>query len=238
MMAHSTPIPFCKMTFGTNQLPLDLGYQPALTRDDFLVAPCNQIAVHWIDRYPSWPSHALILIGPASCGKTHLARVWAEQAGALLVTPDQFSEKLLTTGAPQHLVIDRADFLIGDRASEEVLFHLFNQTRATGYNLLLTMRAAPFALHFTVPDLASRLRAALTIGIDEPDDDLLAAVLVKLFRDRQLHVTDEIIRYLVPRMERSFAGAERIVDRADRLALSTQRPLTVPLMRTLLSDAD
>jgi DnaA regulatory inactivator Hda len=226
------------MSLGTAQLPLDLGYQPSLTRDDFLVAPCNQIAVHWIDRYPSWPSHALVLIGPAAAGKTHLARIWAHQSGADIITPGQLSEKLLTNGSSAHLVIDQADLLIGDRAAEEILFHLFNQTRANGCNLLLTMRAAPFVLNFTVPDLASRLRAALTIGIDEPDDELLAAILVKLFRDRQLVVSDEIIRYLVPRMERSFAGAQNIVAQADHLALAEGRPLTIPLMRGLLQSRD
>lgn len=222
------------MSIHMSQLPLDLGYQPALTRDDFLVAPCNQIAVHWIDRWPAWPSHALVLIGQAAAGKTHLARVWMQQADARFLTPDQVDEGLLRSMQIENWVIDQADLLIGDRAAEEVLFHLYNRTKAEGGNLLLTMRAAPFALNFTVPDLASRLRAALTIGIDEPDDELLAAVLVKLFHDRQLRVGDEVIRYVVPRMERSFAAAQDLVDRADQAALSDRRPITVQLMRQLL----
>lgn len=226
------------MTLHSSQLPLDLGYQPSLTRDDFLVAPCNQIAVHWIDRWPGWPSHSLVLIGPAAAGKTHLARIWAHQSGARIITPSQLSEDLLCGELNDHLVIDQADLLIGDRAAEEILFHLYNRTRAEGLNLLLTMRAAPFALHFTVPDLASRLRASLTIGIDEPDDELLSAILVKLFHDRQLNVGDEVVRYLVPRMERSFAAAQSIVDRADRAALANKRPITVQLMRGLLESPE
>lgn len=224
------------MTIHSSQLPLDLGYQPALTRDDFLVSPCNQIAVHWIDRWPSWPSNALVLIGPASAGKTHLARIWTHQSGATLITPDQLNEDLLRTDAPEHMVIDQADLLIGDRAAEEILFHLYNRTRAEGRNLLLTMRAAPFALNFTVPDLASRLRASLTIGIDEPDDELLSSILVKSFHDRQLNISDDVVRYLVPRMERSFAAAQDIVERADRAALANKRAVTVQLMRGLLQN--
>lgn len=224
------------MSFGSPQLPLDLGYQPALTRDDFMVAPCNQIAVHWVDRWPGWPSHALILIGPAEAGKTHLARIWAQNSGAEIITPDRLSEDLLKRAVTGHLVIDQADLLIGDRGSEEILFHLYNRTKAMGDHLLLTMRAAPFALNFTVPDLASRLRSALTIGIDEPDDELLSAVLVKLFHDRQIQVNDDVIRYLVPRMERSFASAGDIVARADAAALAQKRPVTVQLMRKLLQN--
>lgn len=224
------------MTFNSSQLPLDLGYQPALTRDDFMVSPCNQIAVHWVDRWPGWPSHALVLIGPSAAGKTHLARIWSHASGAEIITPDKLNENLITGRATGHLVIDQADLLIGDRAAEEILFHLYNQTRSNGDHLLLTMRAAPFALNFTVPDLASRLRSALTIGIDEPDDELLSAVLVKLFHDRQIQVNDDVIRYLVPRMERSFLAANDIVARADLAALSQKRPVTVQLMRGLLQN--
>lgn len=224
------------MTSSAPQLPLDLGYQPSLTRDDFLVSPCNQIAVHWIDRWPQWPTHALVLIGPAAAGKTHLGRIWSGFSGAEVIAPSAVDETLLQGGAPEHMVIDQADLLVGDRAAEEVLFHLYNQTKAQGRSLLLTMRAAPFALNFTVPDLASRLRSALTIGIEEPDDELLSAILVKLFRDRQLHVTDDVIRYLVPRMERSFAAAQDLVDRADRTALADKRGITVPFVRKLLEN--
>lgn len=222
------------MTFGSSQLPLDLGYQPALTRDDFLVAPCNQIAVHWVDRWPGWPVHALILIGPAAAGKTHLARIWAERSGATVLTPGDLTDDLLKQPTSGHLVIDQADLAIGDRATEEVLFHLYNRARANGDQMLLTMRAAPFALNFTIPDLASRLRAALTIGIDEPDDELLSAVLVKLFRDRQVDVSDDVVRYLVPRIERSFAAANDLVARADTAALAEKRAVTIQLVRGLL----
>lgn len=222
------------MTLHSPQLPLDLGYKPSLTRDDFLVAPCNQIAVHWMDRWPGWPATALVLIGPAACGKTHLARIWAHQSGADIITPRRLTESLIDQARDQPLVIDQADLLIGDRQAEEILFHLYNQTRASGQNMLLTMRAAPFSLSFAVPDLASRLRASLTIGIDEPDDELLSAVLVKMFHDRQLQVTDDVIRYLVPRMERSFAAAQDMVDRADRAAMAEKRSVSVPLIRDLL----
>jgi chromosomal replication initiation ATPase DnaA len=222
------------MALSSSQLPLDLGYQPALTRDDFMVAPCNQIAVHWIDRWPGWPAHALVLIGPAASGKTHLARVWAAQSGAEIITPDGLSERVIHDRPNGHVVIDQADLLIGDRGAEEILFHLYNSTKAAGDNMMLTMRAAPFALSFTVPDLASRLRASLTIGIDEPDDELLSAVLVKLFNDRQMRLSDDVVRYIVPRMERSFAAANDLVSRADALALAQKSGVTIPLVRGLL----
>ncbi len=67
------------------QLPLDLGFRPALGRADFLVAPCNEEAVAWLDRWPQWPGPALALAGPARSGKSHLAEVWRVRSGAVLI---------------------------------------------------------------------------------------------------------------------------------------------------------
>ena len=97
------------------------------------------------------------------------------------------------------------------------------------------MRMSPTHADFVVPDLASRFRAAPCVSIHSPDDRLLASVLEKLFRDRQLRVGGDVIAYLLPRMERSFAAARHIVAQADRTALSEKRGISVPLMRKVLA---
>ena len=64
------------------QLAFDLPARPAMGREDFLVASCNRDAVGWIDRWPEWPYPCMVLYGPPGSGKTHLARVWQQRAGA------------------------------------------------------------------------------------------------------------------------------------------------------------
>ncbi len=219
------------------QIPLDLGYRTALGREDFLVAPCNRDAVGWIDRWPDWPAPVLVLHGLPASGKTHLAAVWSEHTGALWVDASELAAQdaeALSSGA-DHLVIDHLDPWIGDLAAETTLFHLYNMMKERGTSLMLTMRAAPGQVSFALPDLSSRLRAAPAVAIDPPDDMLLAAVFVKLFNDRQLQVGADVIAYVLPRMERSFAAVRDIVDRADRLALEEKRSISVPLMRQVLS---
>lgn len=219
------------------QIPLDLGHRTALGREDFLVAPCNQDAVGWVDRWPGWPAPALVLYGPAASGKTHLAAVWKNQAesawveAAVLAAQD--ANELAARAA--HLVIDQLDPWIGDRAAETTLFHLYNLMKERGSSLLITMRSAPGQIEFTIPDLSSRLRAAPAVSIQPPDETLLAALLVKLFADRQLNVGADVVAYILPRMERSFAAARDIVAQADHLALAEKKPVTIPLIRQILS---
>lgn len=218
------------------QIPLQLPYSEALTGEDFLVAPCNQDAVGWINRWPEWPAPALVVYGPAASGKSHLAHIWSEKSSSTLMTAKNVLAMDLQqfAGHPSHLLIDRADFMIGEREVEEQLFHLYNLCRENNKSMLLTMVTPPQGLSFVIADLASRLRAAPAVEIKPPDESLLASILVKMFHDRQLDVGADVIAYVVLRMERSFAAARALVDQADRLALAEKKPVTIALLRRIL----
>ncbi len=228
------------ITQSSLQIPFDLRPRTALGREDFLVAPCNRDAVGWIDRWPDWPAPVLVLHGPAASGKTHMAAVWKDMADAVWV-----DAKLLATqdanqisGTGKNIVIDHLDPWVGDVDSETTLFHLYNQMKDRGGSVLVTMRAAPGQIDFVIPDLSSRMRAAPAVAIQPPDDTLLASLLVKLFSDRQINVAADVIAYMLPRMERSFAAAHHLVERTDHRALSEKKPVTIPLIRHVFSMQD
>ena len=222
--------------YSPQQIPLDLPCRTAYGRDDFLIGPENAQASGWIDRWPDWPGPALFITGPAASGKSHLAAVWTEKSGADLIKPDRLvseTAERLASLSPC-LVIDGIDLWLGTREAEETLFHLYNIFKEEGRSFLLTSRMAPSHLDFVVPDLASRLRAAPVAQIQPPEDTLLASVLIKLFSDRQLNVSNDVIRYILPRMERSFAAARDLVSRTDILALSNKQKISIPLIRKVL----
>jgi chromosomal replication initiation ATPase DnaA len=82
------------------------------------------------------------------------------------------------------------------------------------------------------------LRAGQAARLAAPDDELLSRVLLKLFSDRQLYVSVGLVRYLVRRMERSFASAAALVRRLDEAALATGRPVSRQLAAPFLVQAD
>jgi chromosomal replication initiation ATPase DnaA len=220
------------------QITFDLGHRTAFAREDFLVAPCNQDAVNWVDLWPKWPAPALVLHGPAASGKTHLAAVWAEQCSAKFIN----TADLINKGADEiaasatHIVLDHIEPWFGDREAETTLFHLYNIFKEEQRSMLLTTRMAPSHAQFSIADIASRLRAAPCVTIQAPDDSLLSAILVKLFADRQLQVGHDLISYIVPRMERSYAAAFALVEKADQLSLREKRSISLPLMRQIFID--
>ena len=218
------------------QLPLDLANLPALGREDFLVAASNQAAVQWLERWPNWPQAALALYGPPGAGKTHLAHVFAARVRSTGAAP--------TLIEPASLQIDTVPALIGaahavivddaDRASEQALLHLYNLLVEGRGHLLIVAQEPPSRWSIALPDLRSRLLAAPAVPLSPPDDALLGAVLIKLFADRQVTVAADVIAYLVPRIERSFAAAQVTAAALDAAALAEKRPITVPLARSIL----
>jgi chromosomal replication initiation ATPase DnaA len=224
------------MSTSPRQLALSLDHAESFAREDFLTGPSNAAAFNLIERWPDWPDRALLLVGPEGAGKSHLAAVWAQKAGARLVAARALENVslpgMLATGA---LVVED---LAAGRYDERALFHLLNLVREEAASLLITARLSPAAAAIELNDLASRVRSLPVVHLAAPDDALLRAVIVKLFADRQLAVEESLVAYLVARIERSFAAARMAVERLDREALRLKRPVTRALAGELFREPE
>jgi chromosomal replication initiation ATPase DnaA len=221
------------ITSGPRQLALALSFDESFAREDFLVGPANATAFDLVDRWPDWPSRAMVLAGPEGSGKSHLASIWAQTSGARFVAARALGSatvpRELATGA---LVLEDAR---AGEFDERAVFHLLNLVREDEAHLLITTSSAPTGWVIGLADLASRLRALPVVTLEQPDDALLRSVLVKLFGDRRVTVDDSVISYMTSRMERSLAAARRLVDMLDREALRQKRPLTRALAAELMA---
>jgi chromosomal replication initiation ATPase DnaA len=212
------------------QLSLALGHRESFDRADFLCGHCNETALALVENWTGWPARALALTGPQGSGKSHLAAVWADMAGARVIA----GHALDAASVPQALATGALAMEDADRHAldEAALFHLLNLAREQAAYVLITARRPPATWPTRLPDLASRLRALPVATLEAPDDALLAAVLVKLFADRQLTVDERLIDFLVHRIERSFAAAQAAVAELDSEAMRLKRPVN----RTLAAE--
>ncbi len=203
------------------QLALALDHAESFAREDFLAGPSNAAALRLIESWPDWPARVIALVGPPGAGKSHLAAIWALQAGARFIAGRALDAALLpaalATGA---LVVE--DLSAGS-FDERAMFHLINMAREEAAFVLVTARSAPASWPVAMADLASRLRAIPVVTLSAPDDALLRAVIVKLFADRQLAVEESLVGYLLTHIERSFPAARAAVEALDREALSRGR---------------
>lgn len=215
----------------SRQLVLALDHAESYARDDFLAGPSNAAALSLIERWPDWPDRMIALVGPEGSGKTHLATIWADVAGARVMSArlltDEDVPAALATGT---LVLED---LKSNALDERALFHLLNLVREESAYLLITARVPPGGFDVTIRDLASRLRSIPVVSLAAPDDALLRALIVKLAADRQFSVDATLANFLANRIERSFAAARAAVSRLDEEAMRQHRPVTRSLAAEL-----
>ncbi len=216
-----------------NQYVFEYDHQPAFDEAEFLVADSNAEARAWIDRWPDWDGRGLAIWGPRGSGKSHLADIWRRRSGARQVNAAEIDPDFFASWQCSNLVLQEP----AGGFSESGLLHVVNLVKEEGGYLLITDTAPPARWRVSLPDLRSRLAALPAVAIGRPEDDLIAAVLSKQFRDRQITVGDGVISYLVVRMERSFDAIGVIVETLDRLSLVEKRPITVPRARRALETA-
>ena len=217
------------------QLAFALPHAESLTRDNFLEGPANASGLALVDSWPEWPNRVMLMVGPEGSGKSHLAAIWADEAGARSTMARALTAATvpgaLATGALVVEDLKTPDF------DERALFHLLNLAREDGAFVLITARAPPSAFQVELRDLRSRLRAVPSVSLHPPDDQLFRALIVKLCADRQLTVDEAVVSYLATRIERSYAAARQAVEFLDFEALRLGRPVTRALAAELLRQA-
>jgi chromosomal replication initiation ATPase DnaA len=215
------------------QLAFALPHAESLTRDNFLQGPANEAGLSLIESWPDWPNRIMLLVGPEGSGKSHLAAIWAEQAGARSTSALTAATVpgALATGALVVEDLKPSDF------DERAMFHLLNLAREDGAFVLITARVLPSAFEVELRDLRSRLRALPAASLLPPDDRLFRGLIVKFCADRQLSIDETVVSYLASRIERSYAAARQAVDLLDTEALRLGRPVTRALAAELLRNA-
>ena len=204
------------------QLALELGHSPSHAEDDYFVGEGNRLAHAHVLAFPAWSGPLTLIVGSAGAGKSHLARIWAERAGADYVVAET-AEARASGNDRTPLVaedVDRAGF------AEAELFHLLNQSMRSSRPLLMTARNPVSNWPFSTEDLRSRARLAAHFSLELSGDIQLSQMFVKLFADRQVAVEPRIIAYIVARMERSPQEAVELADSMDRLALERGSAIT------------
>lgn len=194
------------------QIALPLDWPVADSDEDFLLSPANQAAFDHFRRWSTWPVSAALLTGPRKSGRSLLARIFLRKTSGRL-----FDD------AEQH--------------DEETLFHAWNEAQSDRRPLLIVAAAPPPDWEIVLPDLRSRLSATPHVRIEEPDDALLSALVMKMLGDRGIAAPMELTEFLLPRIERSYVELQRVVDVLDRYLLLNPRRMTVPMAKRALQEA-
>ena len=213
------------------QLPLGFSPLEGFAARDFVVSPPNLEAWTRLGDFPGGNGGALALVGPAASGKSHLANLWAQRLCARTLAADAPAGESLAEQSAFVLVED-----VDGGFDDAALFHLINRGLRPGGGLLLTAQTPPQTWPTALPDLRSRLNALSVVTLGAPDDAVLEGMLQKAFRARRILPPQDLLSYLVRRLERSAAAAEAAVERLDSEAAAQHRPVGRRLAQELFAE--
>lgn len=221
------------MTEPSRQLALDFPHSPQFIDADFLPSDANRLALEFLAKPANWPHRRLLLWGASGTGKTHLLHIWARAQDATILDAANLDASLGDLYWPAGaLALDNVE----QAPSEPTLLHLLNAAAETGEYLLLTAARPPARLRFTLPDLASRLRATTSVEIGDADEPFLAGLLTRLLAERQLLVAPALQSWLLRRLPRTPGAVQDAVARLDRAALAAGRKVGRTLAAKVLSE--
>ncbi|MEM9014705.1 MAG: hypothetical protein AAGB02_06325 [Pseudomonadota bacterium] len=209
-----------------HQIALDLPARPVrFDAATYIVTDANRNAYDTALAWLRSDDAAIAISGGSGSGKTHLGYVLAERAGGKVLTnPGDLN--VASVNEPVLIV----DNLPGELTGRELLAGL-NSAMTKGKRLALFGVGEPANWAGGLRDLETRLAAMPHAEIGQPDEELLRLVMLKRFRDRQIAIEPRVIDYAAPRIARTFAAARIFVERVDRLALESKRPVTIALAR-------
>lgn len=218
----------------SNQLSFSLPKKETLDRDNYFVSQANQGAVSLIEDWINWPSRKLILVGSEGSGKTHLGHLWASEVGATIINATTLMEQQISELSKAPVLVEDINEIQRNQPVEIVLFHLHNLLYSEGHSLLMTSQILPGRLSFSLKDLQSRIEASIIAKLHPVDDDLLGAILIKMFADRQIYFSDKLLTYVLSRVERSYTAAKLFVEEVDSKAMAESRVIGKKLVRDIL----
>ena len=210
------------------QLFLNFPIKSEYLPEDFFVSNANSEAFAYIHAWPNWNSgiysKILLIYGEEGSGKTHLCHLWQKLSNAKFIN---IEDELYSFKSPS--IIENIDNL-----NQEMLFHLINYAYQNQIFLLLTSKASPLKLNFSLADLKSRILAIPSIAINAPDEELLKIVLCKNLSERNLKTHPATIDYIINRIERSFSKLFQFIEEVDYLSKSNKRAITIPMVKEII----
>ncbi len=214
-----------------NQLLLNLNFKTNFNEHDFYVSKSNSNAFNLIDRWPDWEKKILNISGEKFSGKSHLANIFKLKSKALLIKGKNIDNNIFKSlKLYECVIID--DF--EECKEEQILYSIFNLIDQDSKYLLINSLKPINKIKFYLPDLASRAKNLLYAEIENPDDELLFAIILKNFSDRQIKIEKKIINFIISRIDRSYRKIDEFIYKIDELSLKKKKPINLKIIKEIL----
>ena len=214
-----------------NQLLFNFNYSQNFNYDDFFVSKSNYFAFQLIEKWPKWEKNILNIYGEKFSGKSHLANIFCNKNKCIKITEKQLNDEILKKlKLHENIVLDNFDNL----TEERLLYSLFNLVDHDNKYLLINSIKPINEINFDLNDLKSRSKNCLFAKIDKPDDELMFALILKNFSDRQIEIDKKFIDFIIKRIDRSYGKISDFIYKIDELSLKNKKSIDFKTIKEIL----
>ena len=214
-----------------NQLLLNFDIKRTFNDNDYYVSDSNYFAFNLIDKWPKWEKKILNISGEKFSGKTHLANIFKSKSSAIYLQESEINNEIFKKiKLYESIIID--DFL--NNIDENLTYSIFNMVDQDSKYLLINSQIPLGEIKFKLPDLISRSKNVLHSKINPPNDELIFAIILKNFSDRQIKLEKKIIEFIINRIDRSYSKIYEFIYKIDELSLKKKKPINLKTIKEIL----
>ena len=215
-----------------DQQLIDFGISESFDENDYYVSKSNYFAKNIIDVWPNWEKKIVNLSGEKYSGKTHLSTIFKIKSNAMYLYSKKVNDHTLKQiKLSDNIIIEDLD----ESFDEKLLYSIFNLVEQDNKYLLVTSKKPVDTMEFSLPDLVSRLKNCIIAKIDQPDDDLIYAIILKSFSDRQIKLDNKIIDYIIKRIARSYSKMHEFIYKIDELSLKKKKSINFKIIKEIIN---
>ena len=216
-----------------NQKLLKFELEQNFTYDDFFVSKCNYYAYSLIETWPKWEKNILNIYGEKFSGKSHLCEIFKKKNKAIIIKNEEINDDFFNKiRFHENIIIDNLDYV----ANENILYSIFNFAEQYNKYLIINSIKSINSINYSLPDLKSRMDNCIFAKIDKPDDDMIFALVLKHFSDRQIKIEKKIIEYITKRIERSYGKILDFIYKVDQFSLINKKPIDYKSIKKILGE--
>ena len=214
-----------------NQLLLNFKYKQNFNYNDFYVSKSNYYAFKLVEKWPVWEKNILNIFGEKFSGKTHLANIFINKNKGIKVKDEEINEDVFKKfKLYENIIID--DY--NNKCDEKLMYSIFNLVDQDNKYLIINSQTPINEINYNLNDLKSRSKNCLFAKIDNPDDELMFAIILKSFSDRQIQIDKKLIDYIIKRIDRSYGKIEEFIYKVDELSLKKKKPIDFKIIKEIL----
>ena len=216
-----------------NQKLLNLELEQNFAYDDFFVSKCNYFAFSLIESWPNWEKNIINIYGEKFSGKSHLSEIFKKKNKAVIIKTEDINNDFFNKiRFHENIIIDNIEYV----ADEKILYSMFNFAEQYNKYLIINSINPINSVDFSLPDLKSRIKNCIFAKIDKPDDDMIFALVLKHFSDRQIKIEKKIIEYITKRIERSYGKILEFIYKVDQFSLINKKPIDYKSIKKILEE--